>query len=69
MKALIIYDSVFGNTEKIANAIAEGIEKCTADVLNVKNADPGKLAGLSLLIVGSPTQSYRPTPGIMKFLN
>ena len=69
MKALIIYDSVFGNTEKIAAAMAEGIKKCKAEVLHFKDADPDKLAGLSLLIIGSPTQGYRPTSEIVKFLN
>ncbi|MFO7575865.1 MAG: flavodoxin family protein [Bacteroidales bacterium] len=69
MKALIIYDSVFGNTEKIAAAIAEGIENCRAGVLHVKDADPEKLSGLSLMIVGSPTRKFRPTAEIVKFLD
>jgi flavorubredoxin len=69
MKALIVYDTVSGDTEKLARAIALGIEKCSAEVLHVSNADPERLSGLSLLIVGSPTLSYKPTPAIVRFLD
>jgi flavodoxin len=69
MKALIIYDSIFGNTLKIADAIAKGIENCRAGVFHVNDANPEKLSGLSLLIVGSPTRKFRPTPDIVKFLD
>jgi len=48
MKALIVYDSVYGNTEKIARAIGE-VLAARADVrtLRVGDAQPEHLAGLS----------------------
>ena len=63
MKTLVIYDSFFGNTEKIACAIgrAFGPEEDAA-IVRVGDIKPEQLAGLSLLIVGSPTRAFRPSP-------
>jgi len=61
MKALVVYDSTYGNTEKIAQAIGEAI---AAQVLRVTEANPSDLKGFDLLIVGSPTHGGRPTPAI-----
>ena len=68
MKALIVYDSVYGNTEKIARAIGEAI---TGDVkvLRVGEVSPSELESINFLIVGSPTQGGRPTPAIQDLLN
>ncbi len=68
MKALIVYDSVYGNTEKIAKAIGGAITG-EVKVLRVDEANPSKLKTIDLLIVGSPTQGGRPTPAIQDFLD
>lgn len=49
MKTLGIYDSVFGNTEKIAQAIAAapGVQ-----ALPLSQASAGELPGLDLLMAG-----------------
>ncbi len=66
MNALVIYDSVFGNTEKIALAIAAelGTRAVTVDRVNLK-----ELHDLDLLVVGSPTRRFSPTESINKLLN
>ena len=70
MKALIVYDSVYGNTEKIARAIAEAITPSNeVKVLGAGEADPSELESTDLLIVGSPTHAGRPTPAVQEFLN
>jgi flavodoxin I len=70
MKALIVYDSVYGNTEKIARAIAEAITPSgEVKVLRAGEANPSELESIDLLIVGSPTHGGRPTPAIQDFLN
>ncbi len=70
MKALIVYDSVYGNTEKIARAIAGAITPSDGvKVLRAGEANPSELESIDLLIVGSPTQGGRPTPAIQDFLN
>lgn len=63
---LVIYDSVFGNTEKIAQAIGEALGNAT--VKKVTDVDPTDLENLKILFVGSPTRAFRPTPAIMSFL-
>lgn len=67
MKALVIYDSVFGNTEEIARAVGRGLG---ADVMvvNVKKATNNDLQGVDLLVVGSPTRSFSATPELLAFL-
>lgn len=70
MKALIIYDSVYGNTEKIARAIAEAITPSgEVKVLRAGEANPSELESIDLLIVGSPTHGGRPTPAVQNLLN
>ena len=55
MKALIVYDSVYGNTEKIARAVGEAITPSgEVEVLRAGEANPSELASVDLLIVGSP---------------
>ncbi len=62
MKALVVYDSLFGNTEQVARAIGSTLGFQTdVELLRVSNVKPEHLSGLELLIVGSPTQRFRPT--------
>jgi len=62
MKCLILYDSQFGNTEKIAQAIGRGLEGSHAvTMLRVTAASANQLSGYDLLVTGSPTQGFRPT--------
>jgi len=65
MNAHVIYDSVFGNTEKIAQAIGAALN---APVVKVDAAALAQLNDLQLLIVGSPTRGFRPTPAIADFI-
>jgi flavodoxin I len=69
MKTLVVYDSFFGNTEKVAQAIgaAAGAEGEVA-VLRVGEVRDRHLAGLDLLLVGSPTRAFRPSPAIKDWL-
>ena len=67
MKALIIYDSQLGNTEKIAQAIGKGF---TGDVkvMKVTDVKPEDIAWAKTVIIGSPTQGGRPTKVITNFM-
>jgi flavodoxin I len=62
MKAVVVYDSAYGNTEKIAQAIgrALGVPE-DAETLRVGDVQPEQLTGADLLVVGCPTQKFRPT--------
>lgn len=67
MKTLVVYDSAYGNTEIIAKAIASEIKQSKLVIVSkLKQTD---LKNIDLLIVGSPTQGGRPTPGINEFVN
>ncbi len=62
MKAMVAYDSAYGNTEQIAHAIGNALgSQEQVEVVQVGDVRPEQLAGLSLLIVGSPTQKFSPT--------
>ena len=70
MKALIVYDSVYGNTERIARAMAEAIAPSgEGKALRAGEANLSELESLDLLIVGSPTHGGRPTAAVQDFLN
>ena len=69
MKTLVIYDSVYGNTEQVATAIATVfIPQGDTALLRVGDAKLKLLKGLDLLIAGSPTQRFIPTGAVNLFL-
>jgi flavodoxin len=74
MKALVIYDSLYGNTEKIAFAIGDGLggglgASGSVHVVPVGAAHVDQLAGWDLLIVGGPTHGSHPSPPMREFLD
>ena len=68
MKAAVAYDSVFGNTTKIAEAIAQNLGDGgrTVAVSALKDSD---LTDVELLVVGCPINGWRPSAGMGKFLS
>lgn len=69
MKVLVVYDSVFGNTEKVAQAMGQALaSRADVQTLPVGDVKDEHLAGLAALIVGSPTRAFSPTPAIKKWL-
>jgi len=67
MNALVIYDSVFGNTERIARSISAALGDGTS-AQNVSAVTAADLNGIDILFVGSPTRGFKPTPAITAFL-
>lgn len=69
MKAVVVYDSKFGNTEHLARAIAEtlGVGEPAA-VVAAGAASERDLAALDLLAVGGPTQGHGLSPALKAFL-
>jgi hypothetical protein len=62
MRALVVYESMYGNTHLVANQIAAGL-RTVADVrvVPVGDATPETLSGVDLLIVGGPTHIHTVT--------
>jgi flavodoxin len=70
MNTLIVYDSLYGNTEVIAQVIKHTLDEQGQVVLGRAGAvSLDQLAGVQLFVVGSPTQQFRPTVGMRTFLN
>lgn len=67
MKALVIYDSYFGNTKLIAEAIAKELGGGTL-AKPVVRFNKSELEGTGLLIVGSPIRGWRPSERMGEFL-
>jgi len=63
MKTLVIYDSLYGNTEIVARAIGDAISG-EAQVLRVGQVHAGELETVDLLIIGSPTHGSLPTEAV-----
>ncbi len=69
MNTLVVYESQFGNTEKVAMAIA-GALRAFGQVQAV-HVDPGhhiELQGVDMLVVGGPTQNRGATSGLRSFV-
>jgi flavodoxin len=67
MKTVVIYDSVFGNTEQVAKRIADVIPG-TVKVVKVSGVSMLELGNADLLIVGSPTVGGRATKPMQEFV-
>ncbi len=69
MNTLVVYDSQYGNTERIAQAIANTLRAFgQAQAIRVDPAHPVELQGVDLLILGCPTQGFQPTPAMQSLL-
>jgi flavodoxin len=58
MKTLVVYDSLYGNTERIARAIGEAAG-AEFTVSSVAEAKPSEWSTWELLFVGAPTHGGR----------
>lgn len=67
MKSYVVYDSSYGNTKAVAEAIVEGLRPLGAADVFVTDFN-GKLLAGDLLVVGSPINGRRPTPKITELL-
>ncbi len=69
MKALIVYDSQYGNTERVARCIASTLSEFgAARAVRIGHIHPSEVQGVDLLILGCPTQGMRQTPGMQAFI-
>ena len=59
-KIIVLYDSGFGNTKQIAEAIADGMGD-SASLLHVSEFTIEHLNNLSAIIAGSPINGFMPT--------
>lgn len=67
MKALIIYDSNYGNTKLVAEEIAKNLGD-DIKITSVKQIDKSQIKNFDLLLLGSPINGWRPTESFLAFL-
>ena len=59
MRAVVVYESMYGNTHEIAAAIGDGLrDTFEVEVMPVVGAEPEVIAGVDLLVVGGPTHVH-----------
>ncbi|MEU9048203.1 MULTISPECIES: flavodoxin domain-containing protein [unclassified Kitasatospora] len=68
MKAVIVYESMYGNTHGIAEAIAEGVHEVQPDAtvacIPVAEAVADVTRSADLLVVGGPTHMHGMSSGL-----
>ena len=69
MNALVVFDTKYGNTEQVANAIAEGLKPhFSVRVEKVEQMAELNAQGVNLLLVGGPTQMADISPALRELL-
>jgi flavodoxin I len=68
MKTIVIYDSLYSNTEQVAKAIGGGIGG-EVKIVKAAEADTASLGSYDLIIIGGPTQGGRHTMPVKDFLD
>ncbi|HMG30474.1 MAG TPA: flavodoxin domain-containing protein [Jiangellaceae bacterium] len=59
MRALVVFESMFGNTQAIAEAVAAGLSsQLSVDAVEVGRASPALDEHVDLLVVGGPTHAF-----------
>ncbi len=59
MRAVIVYESMFGNTHAVAERIAEGVQTIAeTTVVSVHDATSDLIAAADLVVVGGPTHVH-----------
>ena len=70
MNCVVIYDSQFGNTERIAQAIATEFDAIgSVQIENARNEELSLPQHLALLVVGGPTQMHKISPPLRSQLD
>ncbi|MGO4784168.1 flavodoxin family protein [Cryobacterium sp. W22_MBD10_FK3] len=67
MRARVVYDTNYGNTRIIAEVIATELGGGTSTI-SVTDLTESSLAGIDVLVVGSPIIGWRPTERMQAFL-
>jgi flavodoxin len=70
-KAVIIYESVYGNTKKVAESIAEGMrqnEGVTCKVVKTSEVHTDDLADYDIILFGCPNHNQEPARNMSKFI-
>jgi flavodoxin len=72
MKAITLYDTRFGNTERIAKSLETGLKQVdgiqSVVCINAKDVPIDSLKEYDLICIGAPTEGFTASKSIKKFL-
>ena len=70
MNVLVIYDSTYGITEQLAQAILDALgERASVRLMRVNKVQHSDLENVDLLVLGCPTHKRKPTAAVLAFLD
>jgi flavodoxin len=72
LKIIVIYESKYGNTKRVAELIIEGmneINETEASLKEIKEVDLKTISDYDVIIIGSPNHMGGPTRGIKGFID
>jgi flavodoxin len=70
MRAVVVYDTQFGNTEQVARAVAQGLgDKGPVDLLAATAAVGQPEVPPDLLLIGGPTQRHGMSPALRAYVD
>jgi hypothetical protein len=62
MRAVVVYESIYGNTHEVASAVQEGMRSADpaveVELVDVGHAEPDVVGSADLLVVGAPTHMH-----------
>jgi flavorubredoxin len=69
-KALVLYNSLYGNTRAVAMSLAAGIREVgvETDCLGIDEVDVEQIPSYDLIAIGGPTHILRPSKDMKEFL-
>lgn len=65
MKAMVLYYSKSGNTEKVACAVAQGLG---VEAKSIDTVKPEDTASYDLICIGTPVHAFRPAKAVTRFV-
>lgn len=68
MNAIVVYDTSYGNTAVVAEAIRSGLGD-NATAREVETLDASVVSKFDLVVIGSPTQGGRATPSVRAWIS
>lgn len=72
VKVLVVYDTKYGNTKRVAETIVEGIneiERVEAVLKEPEQMEPAEALDYDLILIGTPNHYGGPTGGIKEFID
>lgn len=71
-KIFVVYESKYGNTKRVAEAIVKGMQRVegTETLLSeIKGVDPNAIPNYDAVVIGGPNHMGGPTRGVKKFID